>query len=467
MKPFSSTQLFAIVLSTVIAAGLSPCFAQATLITVNTTTDELNADGDCSLREAVRAANLDTAVSGCPAGNGADEIVVPAGTYVLTRTGQDENFAVTGDLDLSSDLTITGAGAAQTIIDGNKIDRVFHIIFNDPTVTISGVTIQNGDAPHVVAGGFIEGSGGGIKIGFATLTLINTVVRNNTAEELGAGIDNSGALTLIDSEISGNTVSGGISLLQRGGGIASVGERGLTIINSTISNNFAAVTGGGLGLDQGKTTITNSTIANNTAGEDGGGIFSFVGRVSHGLNKEPLTIINSTVSGNRAGDFGGGIENLGKLILDSVTITNNVADENGDGMGDGGGIFNSHSVKLKGSIIADNTDNSPGAEAPDCYPRLISKGYNLVGNTKGCKIGKGKNLLGTAISPLDPLLGPLADNGGATFTHALLPGSPALDKGDRLCKDQNKQAIATDQRGVTRPQGAACDIGAYEAATNP
>jgi CSLREA domain-containing protein len=462
MRSSSLTQPLAIFLLTVVAAGLNPRLAQATILTVNTTTDELNADGDCSLREAVRAANLDTTVSGCPAGSGADEIILPAGTYVLTRTGQDENFAVTGDLDLSSDLTITGAGAAQTIIDGNKSDRVFHILFNDPTVTISGVTIQNGDAPHVV-GGFIEGSGGGIQINFATLTLINTVVRNNTAEELGAGIDNSGALTLINSEISGNTVSGGISLLQRGGGIASVGERGLTIIDSTISNNFAALTGGGLGLDQGKTTITNSTINNNAAGEDGGGIFSFVGRPSGHLNKDPLTIVNSTISGNRAGDFGGGILNVGKLILDSVTITNNVADENRDGMGDGGGIFNSHSVKLKGSIIADNADNSPGAEAPDCYPRLTSKGYNLVGNTKGCKIGKGKNLLGTAISPLDPLLGPLQDNGGSTFTHALLPGSPAIDKGDPLCKDQKKQLLRTDQRGITRPQGTACDIGAYEA----
>jgi hypothetical protein len=316
----------------------------------------------------------------------------------------------------------------------------------------------------VNSGGVIEGVGGGISLGFATLTLINTVVRNNTAEELGAGIDSDGgALTLINSEISGNTVSGGVSLLQRGGGISTVGERGLTIINSTISNNFAALTGGGLGLDQGKTTIINSTINNNTAGEDGGGIFSFVGRVSHGLNKEPLTIINSTVSGNRAGDFGGGIDNLGKLILDSVTIANNVADENGDGVGDGGGIVNSHLAKVKGSLIADNIDNSPGAEAPDCYPRLPSKGYNLVGNTKGCKIAKAKNLLGTETSPLNPLLGPLQDNGGTTFTHALLPGSPGIDKGDPLCKDQKKQVITTDQRSVTRPQGAACDIGAYEA----
>lgn len=463
MRPSSLTQPLALFLLTVVAAGVSPRPIQATIITVNTTTDELNADGDCSLREAIRAANLDTAVSGCPAGSGADEIIVPTGTYVLTRTGPDEDFAVTGDLDVSSDLTITGAGATQTIINGNQIDRVIHILFNDPTVTISGVTIQNGDAPHETLGG-VDGAGGGIRLGFATLTLIDTVVRNNTAEELGAGIDSEGALTLINSEISGNTVSGGVSLLQRGGGISTVGERGLTISNSTISNNFAALTGGGLGLDQGKTTIINSTINNNIAGEDGGGIFSFVGRASRGLNKEPLMIVNSTASGNRAGDFGGGIANLGKLIVDSATITNNVADENGEGVGNGGGIFNSHSAKVKGSLIASNVDNSSGVEGPDCFPRLTSKGYNLVGNTKGCKIGKGKNLLGAETSPLNSLLGPLQANGGLTFTHALLAGSPAIDKGEPLCKDQKKQLILADQRGVVRPQGAACDIGAYEAA---
>ncbi|NIM52595.1 MAG: CSLREA domain-containing protein, partial [Gemmatimonadales bacterium] len=112
----------------------------AATITVNTTDDELNADGDCSLREAITAANTDAVVDTCTAGSGTDTITVPAGTYTLSIAGTGEDAAATGDLDVTDDLTINGAGADSTIIDGGGIDRVLHV---DPasmgvTVDISG-----------------------------------------------------------------------------------------------------------------------------------------------------------------------------------------------------------------------------------------------------------------------------------------------------------------------------------------
>ena len=118
----------------------------AAAITVNTTADELNGDGDCSLREAIRAANLDQVVDGCPAGNGADTIFLPPGEYLFdaAMAGFNEDHALTGDLDIQEDLTIEGAGRVNTRVDANGLDRVFHVI--DATVEISGVTITGGDA---------------------------------------------------------------------------------------------------------------------------------------------------------------------------------------------------------------------------------------------------------------------------------------------------------------------------------
>ena len=157
-------------------------------IEVNTTDDELNSDGDCSLREAIQAANTDTAVDACTAGSGADAIVVSVGTYTLSIAGANEDANATGDLDISADLTINGAGDAVTIIDGADLDRVFHILGG--TVEIFGLTIQNGTSPDASDGG---------------------------------GIFNVGVLTLNSSTVDGNVAfrSGGTG--GRGGGIFNVG----------------------------------------------------------------------------------------------------------------------------------------------------------------------------------------------------------------------------------------------------
>ncbi|HEX9922964.1 MAG TPA: CSLREA domain-containing protein, partial [Anaerolineae bacterium] len=145
---------------------------QAATITVNTTDDEFNTDGDCSLREAIIAANTDAVVDNCPAGSGADIIDLPAGTYVLT-IGGNEDAALAGDLDLTADVTITGAGQTTTIINGNSLDPVFEIAANR-NVQISDITVIGGDG-SLDEGGGLTINGGGI------LNLINSTISGNSA----------------------------------------------------------------------------------------------------------------------------------------------------------------------------------------------------------------------------------------------------------------------------------------------
>jgi CSLREA domain-containing protein len=137
--------LFAAALSAGLAlAALHAPLARAATITVTTTVDEVNADGDCSLREAIRAANLDQAVDGCAAGAGADTISLPAGNYILTLGGVSEDAALTGDLDITDDLTMIGSGAGNTTVDANGLDRALQIT-GQSIGQISGVTIEGGN----------------------------------------------------------------------------------------------------------------------------------------------------------------------------------------------------------------------------------------------------------------------------------------------------------------------------------
>ena len=199
--------------------------------------------------------------------------------------------------------------------------------------------------------------------------------------------------------------------------------------------------------------MTNSTVISNKAATDGGGISTAGGNV---------TITNCTISGNSAGGNGGGISSLntgslsGPYTLTNVTITNNFADnENGvgNGFGNGGGIFNLSpgTISLLNTIVAGNID--PGGQAPDCSGTITSLGHNLIQSTAGCTITG--DTTGN-ITGQNPLLGSLTKNGGPTPTQLPLAGSPVIDAG------ASTGAPATDQRGVSRPQGAGVDIGAVE-----
>ncbi len=427
---------------------------------VNSTADAVDANpgdgvcddgaGRCTLRAAIQETN---------ALPGADTITLPAGTYTLSIPGVDEDAAATGDLDITDDLTLTGADRDTTVIDGGAIDRVIHSALDGQSITvaISGVSIQNGSASRggggIFNGRFGKGKftltdskvsnnatwargGGGIH-NIGVFLANNVIVSKNDGGVDGGGIFNQGTLTVSGSVIFDNVTS------STGGGIDSGGTA--TIIDSTISHNFAGLgAGGGGGINNfGTMEISNSTVNDNSSHDWGGGV----------ANGGELALTNTTLSGNAAGTEGGGLRNhpLGTSTLTNVTISDNTA-------ATGGGIFSladpfafGGSVALKNSLLAHNTPSNCSGGGP-----IISHGHNLdSGNT--CNFAGPGDLSNTA-----PLLGPLADNGGPTLTHALLSGSLAIDAGD------DAACPAADQRGVARPidgdedSTATCDIDAYE-----
>ncbi len=244
--------------STVLLNGPARAEAQATSIMVTTTIDELNVDGDCSLREAIQAANTDTAVDTCPAGSGMDTIFLPAGLYSLTlgSSGEDENLG--GDLDISQDLIIIGDSKSTTILDGNASDRVFHV--TGSYVRISDITIRNG----VVPSGSETGGGAALTDGDSILNIKSAVITGNQAPDTyGGAIDNSGTTQLRDVLFTNNSA-------HWGGAVFNIGS--ITINNTTFANNTSTETGGG--LDNNSTaTIVNTTFSGN-ASVNGGGMYN-------------------------------------------------------------------------------------------------------------------------------------------------------------------------------------------------
>jgi predicted outer membrane repeat protein len=209
--------------------------------------------------------------------------------------------------------------------------------------------------------------------------------------------------------------------------------------------------GGGLN-NSGEATLGNSTVNSNSAREVGGGI----------RNTGMLALANVTISGNSAIEHGGGIytfDTRATVHLANVTIVNNRADSDGDGSGGGGGIAVQSSIaRFKNTLLGGN--RAAAGMGADCSGTLTSQGYNLIQVGTGCTVAGNRtgNLLGR-----DPRIDPLANNGGSTFTHALRSNSPAINTGNPAgCTDKDGTFLRFDQRGVERPQGKACDIGAYE-----
>ncbi|MBN2005513.1 MAG: DUF11 domain-containing protein [Anaerolineae bacterium] len=242
-----------------------------------------------------------------------------------------------------------------------------------------------------------------------------------------------------------SVVSGSLSNYS-GAGIHNKGI--LTVLNSTIAGNGVGYGGGGI-YNYGVLVMRNSTVADNYGGTEAGGLY----------NAGVLTITNSTFSGNRARYNGGGIvNNVGTAFLEFVTLSGNIADFDNTGSGKGGGISNGYgaTMTLVSTIVVGN--EAPGTPGnADCFSDalLISGGYNLLGQNTGCPS------ITSDITTTNPLLDILADNGGDTWTRALVAGSPAIDAVPPV-----SCTVATDQRGLARPfpVGGNCDIGAYEAA---
>lgn len=413
----------------------------------------LGRDPGCSLRAAIQEAN---------AWPGADTIIVPVGTFALTIAGVGENDAATGDLDIRDTVDLMGAGPSVTIIDGGRLDRVFEI-GPDASATICNVTIHNGATLE---------QGGGINVlNGSRLTLANSIVANNSSTS-GGGIWSIGDVQIILSNITGNSVAA-CSFGCSGGGILAGGTTGrmqirnstingntgtgngagvfnaaiLTIVDSIISNNAGVgdnAIGGGLGNSAaGNATLTNSIISGNASWGIGAGI----------LNTGSLTLTNSTISGNQSGPpggctltcgGGGGIFNTpaGSVNAINTTITANAAVA-------GGGIDNRGSASFRNTIVAKNPFGGD-CGTDDLSVPIVSQGRNLESDGTCGFAGPGDQ-------NTDPLLGPLANNGGFTDTHKLLAGSPAINAANNC--------PITDQRHFAR--NAACDIGAYEVGFSP
>jgi CSLREA domain-containing protein len=491
-------------------AAAFPVAAHATTFTVNSSADAggICPGATCTLRQAIF-----TALPG-------DTIDFAVGLSTINLTS--------GELAINKNLIISGPGAnfltvQRSSASGTPTFRIFHTAGNI-SVTIAGLTISKGGDLAFGGGIFndsatltisdciisanttssqnsqhLAGNGGGIYNLNGTLNIARSTLSGNSAYETGGAASNSGGTVTIEAcIISGNSALDPFG--GSGGGIFNDNGGTVNVTNSTLSNNGAPTVvsnfGGAIYNRNGTLTVTTSTLSNNR-GDNGSGIFNGNGDTSI-ANGALATITDSTISGNSGGSSrsaGGGIFNLATLHIVRSTISGNNSPgvgggiSNGSGAGPGGtatidsstiagnsanrgagGIYNPGSVVARNTIIAKNAINSGGTgNTPDFSGTLTSQGFNLIGNGFGATItpAQSTDQVGTSASPIDPLLGPLQDNGGPTFTAALLSGSPAKDKGD-------SGGSNTDQRGFARPVdnpaivnaagGDGSDIGAFEAA---
>jgi hypothetical protein len=421
-------------------------------IPVNTNDHEFNTDGDCSLWEAITAANTNADVDACPGGAAtmADIVSLEASSpiYILTYPA---NHRV-GLPEISTEMTIVNnhSSAGWSWIEraqaSDTPDFGVFSVTEEGTLTLKNISVRFGKSDRgagIYNLGTLElddsyvtaNTGRGISNrGRARLT--NSVVRANN----GGGIVNYGTMDLDKCKIHNNSAG-------QGGGILNVGT--MKAVECTISTNVAWGEGGG-GIyirTGGRVELIRSTISHNTARgysfKHGGGIF----------NGGTAILTNCTVAHNQVNGsenmYGGGIYvTYGTARLTNCTVANNSI--NGDVPLSGGGILNwqhSGSIVLKNTIVAHNSKNG----APDnCggHRGITDGGHNLQFPGTDC---------GSSITEDDPRLAPLRLNKpGKTETIALLAGSAAIDAAD------DSTCPATDQRGVDRPQGKACDIGAYE-----
>jgi len=425
------TTIFSVAVLLVAATAMS---AHAATITVTNTNDS----GPGSLRQALAVAH-----------DGDRITFAVSGTITLTS----------GALVVAKSVTISGPGADQLSIVGIPFQSVFAV----GAATISGLTIRNG-AVGIDNGGtltvrncVISGmSVGGIH-NVSSLTVVNSNVSDNffgiynITGEFGVV-----TATILSTTVSGNSAGGVVAAPNFFGGRAYI-----TIIDCTISGNFSATGGGGIFATNTSLSVANSTISGNSTGSSGGGISvsgsglvpgsSIVNSTISGNSAKTsgggisggATVENSTISGNSVGTSGGGIYNNSSLDVTLSTITGNSAPS-------GGGIYTVGSVEVSNTILnagalGENIFNNGGT--------VTSDGYNLSSDDGGGYLTGAGDQINT-----DPSLGPLQDNGGPTLTHALLPGSPAIDAGD----PNFSPPPFNDQRGCPRVINGRIDIGSFE-----
>jgi hypothetical protein len=380
------------------------------------------AGGACSLRAAVMEVNA----LGGPGAGPAASVTIEAGIDpLLTLAGPGEDGGTAGDLDLTAAIEVNGNGAT---IDGGGLDRVFHA--HGVAVTLRNLTVTGGDA---------WGPGGGLLASTAaTVTLEEVHVMGNHAASYGGGVA-ALDLTIHRSTISDNTAA------TKGGGLHA---RDLEITDSTAAGNGATASGGGALVTR-TATVTGSTFSGNTAGTSGGAI-----ALEPALLTGHVDLVNSTVSANHASTVASGVAAPGTfgpgLTATASTIAGNTGAPGvlatGEHCTSPGNCTTWDATVASGSILTGTLDH------PACAGPLGTASTTNLAPDGSC----GDTLAGTGD------LGPLADNGGPTLTHLPVSGSGAVDviaPGTAALCDGT---IATDQRGVARPAGAGCDVGAVE-----
>jgi hypothetical protein len=351
-------------------------------------------------------------------------VASPAGAVDVTTEAQLRAAFADGaetEISLQGDVVLTDC--AEGDLDRNSVTAL--------TILGNGFTVEQTCAGERV----ME------QVGAGAITIEDlTVTGGSLAASSGGGIDTEGALTVVDSTITGNAALGGGS----GGGL-DVGDA-LTVTRSTISDNQAGDTGGGIrGSDP--VTITDSTISgNSTEGDTGGG--GGIDTTQGGL----LTVVNSTVTMNSApGQFGGGLAS-DEMVLRYATVV-----DNSSPLGANVALGDPATLESYGSVVAQPAGGGLNCESFTAVATTSLGGNQSDDTSCGFTDPTDDETMG------DPLLGALADNGGPTATLLPLDGSPLLDF---IAVADCDPALPTDQRGVTRPQGTGCDTGAVEVQAN-
>ena len=439
-------------------AALSISFAfpsLAAMFTVNSTADVVDAhpgDGVCETGSGNGICTLRAAVQEAGALTTANQIVVPAGTYVLTLTpactyklvnyasALTENMV---NLCVKGNVTINGAGSDTTVIDANGENGATccgsypmsrgMLIDQNAVVTLSGVTIENG----ISNGGFTSFGGaainnqGKLNVSYCLFTTNNGIP--------GGTIWNNGTLVVDNVSFVGNTAGG-----YGGAGIYNNVYGTAEISNSTFDSNQANA--GAAIVNEGPSVkVLSSTLSNNITTSNGGAIANFSGSVS---------LTNVTIVGNQAPN-GGAIWNSATMTVNNSTIAQNRATNHTGGVANNAATF-----IVANSIIGGNYDTWNSAQ-DDCDGPVTSQGHNLISTMIGTCVVHGAT--STDIYNVPPGVASLAPNGGSTQTMALESTSAALDKGDPSTPGTGGTACAAaDQRGFLRPQNGRCDMGAFE-----
>ncbi|CAK8711733.1 MAG: hypothetical protein CDV28_11545 [Candidatus Electronema aureum] len=469
--------------------------AQAATITVDI-------GGACTLADAITAANTDTATGGCVAGAGDDtitletDITLAAALPTITSTVIIEGgyYFISGNNNSSVGTVLRVANSGNLILNQVIVTRGYNstsglgggIYTSGGTVTLNNSTVsENSISSSSSSAGLSYSEGGGIYSYSGTVTLNNSTVSGNSVSSSppssdfichseGGGIYSySGTVTLNNSTVSGNSVSSSVSssssflYYSKGGGIYSSGT--VTLNNSTVSGNsvsspvssssfFIYYSGGGGIYSDGTITLNDSTVSGNSASSSvssssfieyyggGGGIYSggtmMMNHSTVSVNYISMSFssLSGVVSFSGGGIYSGG----GAAILRSSLVSGNTA------MLHGPDFAASNSNEVQGTVTADghNLFGHSGETSAQAF-----SSYNFTPGSSDITATSD----GTKPTALAAILSPLADNGGATKTHALPAGSPAIDL-DTTCST----GLTIDQRGYPRPVGSGCDAGSFE-----